>query len=209
MLGIDFFRPEKQAPNNKPRLVGQKPPPKLKEIWAIRVHLHVSRHCRDLPLFNLAIDSKLRACALVSLRVLDICQSGQVAARAIVMQQKTKRPVQFEITEQTRAAVSAWIEQRGLTGGDYLFPSRVQSSPHLSRRQYARILKSWLAQIGLDPRAYGTHSLRRTKASLIYRRTKNLRAVQLLLGHTNIASTVRYLGIEVDDALELAEQTEI
>jgi integrase len=157
----------------------------------------------------LAIDSKLRACDLVTLRVQDICQSGQVAARAIVMQQKTKRPVQFEITEQTRAAVSAWIEQRGLTGGDYLFPSRIQSSPHLSTRQYARVLKSWLAQIGLDPRAYGTHSLRRTKASLIYRRTKNLRAVQLLLGHTNIASTVRYLGIEVDDALELAEQTEI
>jgi len=96
-----------------------------------------------------------------------------------------------------------------LTGGDYLFPSRIQSSPHLSTRQYARVLKSWLAEIGLDPRAYGTHSLRRTKASLIYRRTKNLRAVQLLLGHTNIASTVRYLGIEVDDALELAEQTEI
>jgi integrase len=157
----------------------------------------------------LAIDSKLRACDLVTLRVQDICQSGQVAARAIVMQQKTKRPVQFEITEQTRTAVSAWIEQRRLTSGDYLFPSRLRSSPHLSTRQYARVLKSWLAQIGLDPRSYGTHSLRRTKASLIYRRTKNLRAVQLLLGHTNIASTVRYLGIEVDDALELAEQTEI
>jgi integrase len=210
MLGIDFFRSEKKDPNHKPRrLVGQKPPLKLKEIWAIRVHLHVSRHCRDLALFNLAIDSELRACDLVTLRVQDLCQSGQVAARAIVMQQKTKRPVQFEITEQTRVAVSAWIEQRGLTGGDYLFPSRIQSSPHLSTRQYARILKSWLAQIGLDPRAYGTHSLRRTKASLIYRRTKNLRAVQLLPGHTNIASTVRYLGIEVDDALELAEQTEI
>jgi integrase len=209
MLGIDFFRSQKKAPNDKPRLLGQKPPLKLKEIWAIRVHLHVSRRCRDLALFNLAIDSKLRACDLVTLRVQDISQSGQVAARAIVMQQETKRPVQFEITEQTRAAVSAWIEQRGLTGGDYLFPSQIQSSPHLSTRQYARILKSWLAQIGLDPSAYGTHSLRRTKASLIYRRTKNLRAVQLLLGHTNIASTVRYLGIEVDDALELAEQTEI
>lgn len=116
MFGIDFFRSEKKDPNHKPRrLVGRKPPLKLKEIWAIRVHLHVSRHCRDLALFNLAIDSKLRACDLVTLRVQDLCQSGQVAARAIVMQQKTKRPVQFEITEQTRAAVSAWIERRGLT----------------------------------------------------------------------------------------------
>jgi integrase len=209
MLGIDIFRSEKKAANGKPRLIGQKPPLKLKEIWAIRVNLQVSGRRRDLALFNLAIDSKLRACDLVTLRVQDICQSGQVAARAIIMQQKTKRPVQFEITEQTRAAVAAWIEQRRLTAGEYLFPSRIRSSPHLSKRQYARILKSWLKEIGLDPRAYGTHSLRRTKASLIYRRTKNLRAVQLLLGHTRVESTVRYLGIEVDDALEIAEQTEV
>jgi integrase len=209
MLGIDIFRSDKKAANGKPRLIGQKPPLKLKEIWAIRVNLQVSGRRRDLALFNLAIDSKLRACDLVTLRVQDICQSGQVAARAIIMQQKTKRPVQFEITEQTRAAVGAWIEQKRLTAVEYLFPSRIRSSPHLSKRQYARILKSWLRQIGLDPRAYGTHSLRRTKASLIYRRTKNLRAVQLLLGHTRVESTVRYLGIEVDDALEIAEQTEV
>jgi integrase len=209
MLGIDIFRSDKKAANGKPRLIGQKPPLKLKEIWAIRVNLQVSGRRRDLALFNLAIDSKLRACDLVTLRVQDICQSGQVAARAIIMQQKTKRPVQFEITEQTRAAVTAWIEQKRLTAGEYLFPSRIRSSPHLSKRQYARILKSWLKEIGLDPRAYGTHSLRRTKASLIYRRTKNLRAVQLLLGHTRVESTVRYLGIEVDDALEIAEQTEV
>ena len=104
---------------------------------------------------------------------------------------------------------SAWIRRANLSAPDHLFPSRLHRSPHLSTRQYARIVESWVASIGLDPTAYGTHSLRRTKASLIYRRTKNLRAVQLLLGHTKIESTVRYLGIEVDDALEMAEQTEV
>ena len=125
------------------------------------------------------------------------------------MQQKTHQPVQFEITEQTRDAVSAWISKAQLKSDDYLFPSRIKQSPHLSTRQYARIVESWVASIGLDPAAYGTHSFRRTKASLIYRRTKNLRAVQLLLGHTKLESTVRYLGIEVDDALEMAEKIEV
>ena len=191
------------------KLVGQKPPLKLKEIWAIRVRLQIASRLRDLALFNLAIDSKLRACDLVKLRVQDVCHTSRVASRAIVMQQKTNRPVQFEITEQTRAAISAWIQHKQLTTSGYLFPSRVRLSRHLSRRQYARLLAGWLIDIGLDPAMYGTHSLRRTKASLIYRRTKNLRAVQLLSGHAKLESTVRYLGIEVDDALELAEQTEV
>jgi len=125
------------------------------------------------------------------------------------MQQKTQRPVQFEITEPTRETVAEWIKRAGLRADDFLFPSRVRQSPHLSTRQYARIVEAWVAEIGLDPAAYGRHSLRRTKVSLIYRRTKNLRAVQLLLGHTKLESTVRYLGIEVDDALEMAEQTEV
>ena len=125
------------------------------------------------------------------------------------MQQKTQRPVQFEITETTRDAVAAWISRAALKSEDFLFPSRVHASPHLSTRQYARILDFWVREIGLDPAGYGTHSMRRTKASLIYRRTKNLRAVQLLLGHSKLESTVRYLGIEVDDALEMAEQTEV
>ena len=125
------------------------------------------------------------------------------------MQQKTSQPVQFEITPPTRDAVSEWIKQEELSNDDYLFPSRVHESPHLGTRQYARILDSWIKEIGLDPTAYGTHTMRRTKASLIYRRTKNIRAVQLLLGHTKLESTVRYLGIEVEDALELSEQTEI
>ena len=125
------------------------------------------------------------------------------------MQQKTSRPVQFEITAPTQEAVTAWIKSANLRSDNYLFPSRIHESPHLGTRQYARIVDSWVEQIGLDPAAYGTHSMRRTKASLIYRRTKNLRAVQLLLGHTKLESTVRYLGIEVDDALDLAEQTEV
>jgi integrase len=132
-----------------------------------------------------------------------------MASRAIVMQTKTKRPVQFEISDQTKSAVSELIKLSGLQANDYLFQSRKIPTLHISTRQYAKLLKGWVAEVGLDPKAYGTHSLRRTKATLIYRRTKNLRAVQLLLGHSKVESTVRYLGIELDDALEIAEQTEI
>ena len=201
--------PRTSVPWNKGRLVGQKAPLKLKEIWAIRIRLQLAEKARDLALFNLAIDSKLRGCDLVSLRVLDVAQGKAVLPRAIVMQHKTHRPVQFEITEQTRQSVAAWIDKAHLASGQYLFPSRVAKSPHLSTRQYARIVSSWVESIGLDASAYGTHTMRRTKATLIYRRTKNLRAVQLLPGHTKLESTVRYLGIEVDDALEIAEQTEV
>jgi integrase len=196
-------------PWNKGKLVGQKPPLKLKEIWAIRIRLQLADNVRDLALFNLALDSKLRSCDLVKIRVKDIANGTTISSRAIVMQQKTNRPVQFEITEQTRESISNWIEFAGLNNSDYLFKSRFKSSQHISTRQYARIVENWVAQVGLDPASYGTHSMRRTKASLIYRRTKNLRAVQLLLGHSKLESTVRYLGIEVDDALELAEQTEV
>jgi integrase len=199
----------RREPWNKGKLVGQKLPLTLKDIWAVRIRLQIADHVRDLALFDLAIDSKLRACDLVSLRVRDVAHGERVAARAMVMQQKTQRPVQFEITEHTRGAVARWIERRRLQSKQFLFPSRLHGSPHLSTRQYARIVDRWVCEIGLDPGAYGTHSLRRTKASLIYRRTKNLRAVQLLLGHTKLESTVRYLGIEVDDALELAQQTEV
>jgi integrase len=197
------------GPWNKGKLVGQKAPLRLKDIWAIRIRLQLGSRTRELALFNLAIDSKLRSCDLVKLRVRDLVHGERIAARAIVMQQKTQRPVQFEITEQTREALGAWIRERGLRGDGFLFPSRLRRSPHLSTRQYACIVHHWVGEIGLDPAAYGTHTLRRTKASLIYRRTKNLRAVQLLLGHSKLESTVRYLGIEVDDALEMAEQTEV
>jgi integrase len=208
---MDAIKPavRRREPWNKGKLVGQKAPFKLKEIWSIRIRLQLANRIRELALFDLAIDSKLRACDLVRLRVRDVCHGDRVATRAIVMQQKTQRPVQFEITESTREAVGAWMSQARLKTEDYLFPSRLHDSPHLSTRQYARIVDGWVEEIGLDPADYGTHTLRRTKASLIYRRTKNLRAVQLLLGHSKLESTVRYLGIEVDDALEMAEQTEV
>jgi integrase len=207
------MKPENQTnqhtPWNKGKLIGQKSPLKLKEIWAIRMRLQMAKNTRELALFNLAIDSKLRGCDLVKLKVCDVAQGGRVSSRAMVMQQKTHRPVQFEITEQTRESLANWIKQSQLKSDDYLFNSRIHRSPHLSTRQYARIVEHWVTSIGLDPAAYGTHTMRRTKATLIYRRTKNLRAVQLLLGHTKLESTVRYLGIEVDDALEISEQTEI
>ena len=196
-------------PWNKGMIIGPKPPLKLKEVWAIRIRLQLSGDVRNLALFNLAIDSKLRACDLVSIRVNDVTQGYKVVQRATVMQKKTKRPVQFEISDQTQLAIRNLITQFDLTPSQFLFPSRMSSSPHISTRQYAKIVKDWVADIGLDPYAYGTHSLRRTKATLIYRRTKNLRAVQLLLGHTKLESTVRYLGIELEDALEIAEQTEV
>jgi len=181
-----LLHPTRQIPWNKGSLTSQKPPLKLNEIWAIRTRLQFTSNVRELAMFNLAIDSKLRACDLTRLRVQDICVGNQVGTRTTVMQQKTQRPVQFEITDQTRESVQCWIRARGLKLCDYLFPSRLHSSPHLSTRQYARIVHRWVASIGLDDSAYGTHSIRRTKASLIYRRTKNLRAVQLLLGHTKL-----------------------
>jgi integrase len=198
-----------KAPWNKGILTGQKPPLKLREIWAIRIRLQLSKQVRDLALFNLAIDSKLRSCDLVKIRVREVTHGATILRRAMVVQQKTGLPVQFEITEQTRETINNWINHAELKSDDYLFKSRNRISSHLSTRQYARRVDSWVRNIGLDPTEYGTHSMRRTKATLIYRRTKNLRAVQILLGHTKMESTIRYLGIEVDDALEMAEQTEV
>ena len=207
---MEYLAPSRfpREPLNKGKLVGQKRPLKLKEIWAIRVRLQLTQKTRELALFNLATDSKLRACDLVGLRVSDIAKAGRVGSRAMVLHQKTQRPVQFDITEQTRETLTNWIKAGGLRTTDYLFPSRMSGADHLSTRQYSRMLKAWIVQTGLAPSAYATHSMRRTKVTLIYRRTKNLRAVQLLLGHTKLESTVRYLGIEVEDALEIAEQTE-
>jgi len=199
------------------RLTGQKPPLKPKEVWAILIRLQIQCKYCDLALFNLAVDSKLRSCDLVALRINDVLTASSVRERTVITQQKTGRPVQFELTEQTRLAVHDWITFKDLRSGDYLFPSRVSTCSHLSTRQYvntsirqyARIVNLLVASIGLDPHNYGTHSLRRTKAALIYKKTGNLRAVQLLLGHTKQESTVRYLGIEVDDALKISEQVEL
>lgn len=204
-----LYTSQPRQPWNKGKLVGQKAPLKTKDIWAIRVRLQLRNKVRDLALFNLGIDSKLRACDLVKLRVSDVSHGGHMASRAMVMQQKTGRSIQFEITAMTREAVQAWIQKADLSSSDYLFTSRVTDSPHLSTRQYARIVHRWVEDAGLETGSYGTHPMRRTKASLIYQRTRNLRAVQLLLGHTKLESTVRYLGIEVADALEIAEQTDV
>ena len=196
-------------PWNKGLLVGQKKPLQPKHVWSIRVRLEIARMWRDLALFNLAIDSKLRACDLVKLRVDEVCSGAKVRHRATIVQKKTGRPVQFEIKEQPRNSVEAWLPTLRTIGSRYLFPSRLHARPHMSTRQYGRLVHRWVESIGLESASYGTHSMRRTKAAEIYRKTGNLRAVQLLLGHTKLESTVRYLGIEVDDALNIAEQIEL
>jgi integrase len=196
-------------PWNKGKLIGAKPPLRLKHVWAIRSTLHLSGRIRDLALFNLGIDSKLRGCDLVRLRVADVAPHGYAMDRATIRQTKTGRPVKFELTEQTREAIDAYLKTTPRQSAQFMFAGRRGTDRHLTTRQYARLLDRWLIDIGLDSRLYGTHSLRRTKATLIYKRTGNLRAVQLLLGHTKIESTVRYLGVEVDDALQIAEQTDV
>ena len=194
---------------NAGRTVGAKRALKPKQIWQIRFYLNQNRRLRDRALFDLAIDSKLRGCDLVRMKIGDIVSGGQIRTRAIVMQQKTSRPVQFELLADARASLLAWLERRGGTLDDYVFPSRVNHAEHLSTRQYARLVDDWVTAVGLMRSEYGTHSLRRTKASIIYRATGNLRAVQILLGHSKIENTVRYLGIDVEDALAFAENTEI
>ncbi len=192
---------------NKGKLIGAKPPLRQKHVWAIRSKLQLEQQTRDLAMFNLAIDSKLRGCDLVALKVEDVAPNGYSADRATVRQKKTGRPVRLELTEQTRQALDDYIRIAGKKPGEFLFIG--PRGQCMTRRQYARLLSEWIASIGLDAHLFGTHSLRRTKATLIYRRTGNLRAVQLLLGHTKIESTVRYLGIEVDDALSIAEQVDL
>ena len=179
------------------------------EVWAIRVWLQLEHRTRELALFDLGLDSKPRSCDLVKLRVRDVCYCERVAPRATVMRQKTSLPVQFELTEATRSAVAGGMKLQNLHSEDYSFPSRIHNSPHLGTRQYARIVQGWVKHVGLDPCAYGTHSIQRTKVTLIYKRTKNLCAVQLLLGHAKLESTIRYLGIEVDDAHKVSEETNI
>ena len=194
---------------NAGRTVGAKRALKPQQVWAIRFWLDHEGRLRDRALFDLAIDSKLRGCDVVKVTIGDLVSGGRIRARAIVVQRKTKRPVQFELLDAARSSLQAWLERRGGTVDDYVFPSRVDHTTHLSTRQYARLVDEWVAAIGLRKEDYGTHSLRRTKASIIYKATGNLRAVQILLGHTKIESTVRYLGVDVEDALTLAESTEV
>jgi len=197
-----------RVPWNKGKLVGAKPPLRPSQVWSIRTKLQIEGKKRDLALFNLAIDSKLRGCDVVAVRVDDVAPSGYSMDRATIRQKKTGRPVRFEITDQTRQAIDEYLKITGRKAGQVLFAGRSDRGG-LTARQYARLVQEWVASIGLDPAKFGTHSLRRTKAVLIYRRTGNLRAVQLLLGHSQIESTVRYLGIEVDDAIEIAEKIDI
>jgi integrase len=196
-----------RIPWNKGKLIGAKPPLRSKHVWSIRTRLQVGGRTRDLAMFNLAIDSKLRGCDVVAIKVEDIAPHGYTADRATVRQKKTGRP--FELTELTRQALDDYIRLAGKKTGEFLFVGRRGQGQCMTTRQYARLVSEWIGSIGLDPLLFGTHSLRRTKATLIYRRTGNLRAVQILLGHTKIESTVRYLGIEVDDALAIAEQVDI
>lgn len=206
-MSIDLLptlRPPRMA-WNKGRIVGQKRPLQPKHVWSIRVRLEMADNRRDLALFNLAVDSKLRGCDLVGLRVRDVFVAGRGKERASMTQSKTGKPVKFEVTETTRQSLERWIADPEMLGVEFLWPSRLHGSPHLSTRQYARILRGWVTSIGLEPSAYGTHSMRRTKVAQIYKKTGNLRAVQLLLGHTKMDSTVRYLGVDIEDALTLSE----
>ena len=196
-------------PWNKGRSIGPKPPLKPKQVWAIRLHLQREERLRDLAMFDLAIDSKLRGCDLVRLKIGEVVVNATARHRASIIQKKTQQPVQFELTEQTRGSLLAWLVHRGGSLDDYVFPSRARTGKHLSTRQYARLVGDWVEAVGLGRSAYGTHSLRRTKVALIYKRTGNLRAVQILLGHTKLESTVRYLGVDAEDALTLSEATEI
>ena len=199
----------RRAPWNKGKLIGARPPLRPKHVWSIRTRLLVEGRIRDLAMFNLAIDSKLRGCDVVALKVEDVAPNGYTIDRATVRQKKTGRPVKFELTDQTRQAVDDYLKAASKRPGEFLFIGRRGVGQCMTTRQCARLVSEWIANIGLDPKLFGTHSLRRTKATLIYRRTGNLRAVQLLLGHTKIESTVRYLGIEVDDALSIAEQVDV
>ena len=197
------------VPWNKGRSIGPKPPLKPKQVWAIRLHLQREERLRDLAMFDLAIDSKLRGCDLVRLKIGEVVANATARHRASIIQKKTQQPVQFELTEQTRDSLLAWLVHRGGSLDDHVFPSRARTGEHLSTRQYARLVGDWVEAVGLGRSAYGTHSLRRTKVALIYKRTGNLRAVQILLGHTKLESTVRYLGVDAEDALTLSEATEI
>lgn len=210
-MGHSDFDPaaRERRPWNAGQIVGAKRPLRPRDVWAIRFFLDEHRRLRDRALFDLAIDSKLRGCDIVKVKIGDLVSGGSIRNRATVVQQKTGRPVQFELMSDARSSLLAWLERRGGSVDDYAFPSRIDYLGHLSTRQYARLVDEWVTAIGLISREYGTHSLRRTKASLIYKATGNLRAVQILLGHTNIENTIRYLGVDIDDALTLAEGTEI
>jgi integrase len=146
-----------RVPWNKGKIVGAKPPLRPKHVWSIRTKLQVEGRTRDLALFNMAIDSKLRGCDVVALKVDDLAPSGYASDRASVRQKKTGRPVKFELTETTRQAIDDYLRATGKPG-DRLFTGRRRPDRNLTTRRYARLLSDWLAGIGLDPHLFGTHS---------------------------------------------------
>jgi site-specific recombinase XerC len=210
-MGHSEYNPaaKDRRPWNGGRKIGAKRALKPQQVWAIRFWLDRERRLRDRAMFDLAIDSKLRGCDVVKIKISELVSGGHVRSRAIVIQQKTGRPVQFELLDPARGSILAWLERRGGALDDFAFPSRTDQTEHISTRQYAPLLDEWVTGIGLRREDSGTHWLRRTKASIIYKQTGNLRAVQILLGHTKIESTVRYLGVDVEDALALSEGTEV
>jgi site-specific recombinase XerC len=206
-MSVEFLpalRPAR-VPSNNGRIIGQKRPMLPWHVWSIRVRLEIAGNARDLALFNMAVDSKLRRCDLVGLMVRDVLAAGRVKERTSMIQSKTGKPVRLEITETTRVSLDRWIGDPEMNVLEFLWPSRIHGSPHLSTRPYAWKVRGWVTSLGLEPSAYGTHSMRRTKVAQIYKKTGNLRAVQLLLGYTKMDSTVRYLGVDIEDALSLSE----
>lgn len=173
------------------------------------MRLELAENDRDLALFNMAINRKMRGCDLVRMKVVDVMASGQIKDRASVLQSKTQKPVRFEISEGTRVSVAKWMDDPLMVGSEYLWPGRFHERLYISTRQYARIVRGTATSIGLEATAYGTHTLRRTKVTQIYKKTGNLRAVLLLSGHTKMNSTVKCLGVELEDALAIAEAIEM
>ncbi|MCG9627523.1 tyrosine-type recombinase/integrase [Vibrio mediterranei] len=193
----------------KGHLTGQKKPFKLEDIWRIRTRLEIESNIMELALLNLAIDCKLRSCDLLRMKMRDISSGGVIQERVLYSQSKTGREVQFEITSRTAQSLTQWLIHSQLSAQDYLFPSPRQQGKAMSYSCYATIIRRWAKELGYDPYLYGTHSMRRTKATLIYARTKNIRAVQLLLGHAKLDNTIRYLGVEMEDALNISENLEL
>lgn len=194
---------------NKGQIIGQKKALRLEEIWRIRTRLELEDRQKELTIFNLALDSKLRSCDLLRLKVRDIASGMRVLSRVMILQQKTRHEVHFELSPRTQQTLYHWIFNQQLEPQNYLFSSNRNQGEHISYTQYERMVKRWVSELGLDKTQYSTHSLRRTKASIIYAKTKNLRAIQLLLGHTKLESTIQYLGVELEDALRISEQVEI
>lgn len=210
-MSMDFLpalRPAR-APWDKGRIIGQKRPLLPRHMWSIRVRLEMAGNARDLALFNMAVDSKLRGCDLVGVRVSDVFVAGHVKERASIVQSKPGKPVRFEITETTHLSLDRWTSDPEMTGVEFLWPSRIHGSPHLSTRQYARIVRGRVTSLGFEPSACGAHSMRRTTVAQIYIKSGNLRAVQLLPGHTKMDSTARYLGVDLEDALTLSESIDL